>query len=184
MSETTIFIFGMSLFIAGTVFGQTPLNEDLQTVTSVDLNRYTGTWYEISRLPNRFQRDCAKNTTATYNLQDDGKIQVINRCVTAEGKEKSATGIAEVVNTETNAKLRVSFVQIFGLSLFWGDYWIIGLDPDYAYAVVGTPSRKYGWILSRSPQLTPDQETVINALLKEQGYNPDDFVKTPQDDAS
>ena len=149
-------------------------------VNSVDLNRYIGVWYEIARIPNRFQKDCARNTTATYSLREDGNIDVVNRCVEEDGTVIEAKGIAKVADTASNAKLEVSFVRILGISLFWGDYWIIGLEENYRYAVVGTPSRKYGWILSRQPQLSPEDLDEIFAILQHQGYNFDDFIMTEQ----
>lgn len=150
------------------------------TVDSVNLNKYIGLWYEIAKIPNRFQKDCARNTTATYKLRDDGKIEVINKCIEEDGDTNVAEGIAKVVDTATNAKLEVSFVRILGFQLFWGDYWIIGLDNDYKYAVVGTPSRKYGWILSRTPKLSSENIDKIFDILKKQGYDPNDFVMTEQ----
>jgi apolipoprotein D and lipocalin family protein len=147
-------------------------------VNYVNLERYTGTWYEIAKIPNRFQAKCAQNTTASYSLREDGRLDVINRCITEENEQISSRGIAKIVDTGSNAKLKVSFVQILGISLFWGDYWIIGLDNEYRYAVVGTPGRKYGWILAREPEL--DEETIdeIYLILQEQGYNPSDFEMT------
>lgn len=149
-------------------------------VDSVDLGRYTGTWYEIARIPNSFQSKCAMNTTATYSLLSDGEVEVVNRCVESDGDESVARGIAKVVDNSANAKLKVSFVSILGIRLFWGDYWIIGLDEDYRYAVVGTPTRKYGWILSRSPELSPADMDVINRILRKQGYDPAKFVPSEQ----
>lgn len=154
--------------------------DTLQTVDHVNLKSYTGKWYEIAKIPNRFQRNCARNTTATYKLRDDSRIDVTNRCTEADGSVKESNGIAKVIDSKTNAKLKVSFVQIFGFSLFWGDYWIIGLDDDYNYAIVGTPSRKYGWILARSPELSDDQLNDTFSILKDKGYNPDDFEMTVQ----
>jgi apolipoprotein D and lipocalin family protein len=151
------------------------------TVDSVDLQQYTGTWYEIAKIPNRFQKSCTKNTTATYKLRDDGKIDVVNKCVEDNGDVNTAEGVARVVDTRTNAKLEVSFVSIFGFHLFWGDYWIIGLDRDYRYAVVGTPTRKYGWILSRAKKLTDAEKEKIFSILKKQGYDTGKFVFTEQD---
>jgi apolipoprotein D and lipocalin family protein len=113
-------------------------------------------------------------------LREDGKIDVINRCVEKDGSVNEAKGIAKVVDSKTNSKLEVSFVRILGISLFWGDYWIIGLDKDYRYAVVGTPTRKYGWILSRTPELSQKDMENIFALLRNQGYNPKDFEMTEQ----
>jgi apolipoprotein D and lipocalin family protein len=153
----------------------------VRTVEKVDLERYTGLWYEIAKIPNRFQRKCDRGTTAQYALRDDGKIDVINRCVKKDGNTIEAKGIARVVDTESNARLKVSFVKILGISLFWGDYWIIGLGEDYDYAIVGTPSRKYGWILSRTPSLSQEKLEEIFSLLREQDYNPDDFEMTNTD---
>ncbi len=114
----------------------------LQTVDRVEIERYAGLWYEIARLPNRFQRNCNSNTTAEYRLRDDGRIDVINSCRRQDGSTNEAQAIARIVDKQSNAKLQVSFVRFLGISLFWGDYWIIGLDADYRYVVVGTPSRK------------------------------------------
>lgn len=151
------------------------------TVDYVDLSRYAGTWYEIAKIPNSFQKQCAANTTAHYSLNDDGTIKVVNSCKESDGGMDSAEGLAEVVDTKTNSKLEVSFVSIFGIHLFWGDYWIIGLDDDYSYAVVGTPGRKYGWILSRTRELPEDKLTEAYNILRNNGYNPDDFVPTIQE---
>lgn len=150
------------------------------TVDSVDLARYMGTWYEIAKIPNSFQSKCAMNTTATYTLLGDGEVEVVNRCVESDGSVNVAEGVAKVVDEKTNAKLKVSFVSILGVRLFWGDYWIIGLSKDYRYAVVGTPTRKYGWILSRSPELSSEDMDVINRILRTQGYDPVRFVPTEQ----
>jgi apolipoprotein D and lipocalin family protein len=131
----------------------------LEVVPYVDLSRYVGTWYEIATIPQRFQKDCVA-VTATYTLREDGKITVVNKCrtKTLDGQAKSVTGKAWVVDKKTNAKLKVQF--------FWpfrGDYWIIELDPDYQYAVVGHPKRNYLWILSRSPQI---EETLYQELMQ------------------
>lgn len=150
-------------------------------VDSVDLTRYAGTWYEIARLPNRFQRKCARNTTATYTLRNDGRITVVNRCITSDSDEIDAVGVARIVDTSSNAELEVSFFKIFGWHLFWGDYWIIGLEEDYQFAVIGTPSRKYGWILGRSRKLTPGQREAIDTILRHNGYDPDKFIPTVQE---
>ncbi|MCF7803162.1 MAG: lipocalin family protein [Candidatus Marinimicrobia bacterium] len=163
------------------IFSSNVKGQDLETVNSVNLDKYVGTWYEIAKIPNRFQKKCARNTTATYTLKENGKIRVVNECNTAEGDRTKATGVARIVDEQTNAKLEVSFVSILGLNLFWGDYWIIGLDEEYDWAVVGTPSRKYGWILSRTPSLADSEMDKIHTILREQGYNPDDFEMTEQD---
>jgi apolipoprotein D and lipocalin family protein len=150
------------------------------TVTYVDLNRYMGLWYEIAKIPNRFERKCASGATAMYSIREDGKIEVINSCVKKDGEAQTAKGIAKVGDSPSNAKLKVSFVRLLGLSLFWGDYWIIGLGDDYEYAIVGTPDRKYGWILSRTPSLDHEALDRIFAILRDNGYDPGRFEMTPQ----
>lgn len=148
----------------------------LTTVSSVDLHRYTGTWYEIASFPAWFQKGCT-GSTATYSLLPDGRIEVVNKCFkkSLDGPQKTSTGKAEVVDSVTNAKLEVCF--------FWpfkGDYWIIDLDPDYRWAVVGVPSRKYLWILSRTPAL---EKTVYKGILHriaDKGYDLTRLNQTPQ----
>jgi apolipoprotein D and lipocalin family protein len=139
----------------------------LQTVGHVDLGRYLGTWYEIARFPQSFEKGCT-GTTATYSLRSDGDIEVLNRCHrgSLEGPEKVAKGRARVVDRASNAKLEVSFFWPF-----WGAYWIIELDPNYQYAVVGHPSRDYLWILCRTPRLAPEVYGRILERLKAQGYD-------------
>jgi apolipoprotein D and lipocalin family protein len=151
-----------------------------QTVPYVDLQKYTGVWYEIAKIPNRFQKKCAGHTTAEYNLRKDGKIKVVNRCVKENGSVEEIEGIAKIVDPVSQARLKVSFFRPLGISLFWGDYWIIGLGQDYEYAIVGTPNRKYGWILARKPQLSKEKLDDIYQQLRNQGYHPEDFQMTPQ----
>ncbi len=151
------------------------------TVAFVDLSRYVGKWYEIARIPNRFQKDCVGNVTATYRLREDGRIDVLNECAQKDGKTKSAEGMAKIVDPSTNAKLKVSFVSFFGFRPFWGDYWILGLGPDYEYAVVGSPDRKYGWILARDPHPAPRIVDEARTVLREQGFDPDLFEQTRHD---
>ncbi|MBN1783335.1 lipocalin family protein [bacterium] len=151
------------------------------TVDTVDLNRYAGLWYEIAKIPNRFQKQCAGNTTAMYTLREDGGIDVVNRCGKENGDMSEARGVARIADPVTCAKLRVSFVSFLGWRPFWGNYWIIGLDGDYRWAVVGDPSRKYGWILSRTPQLAEADRHEANRILTEQGYDPGRFVDTDQE---
>lgn len=148
----------------------------LQTVQSVDLPRYLGTWYEIANFPQSFQEGCTA-TTATYSLRDDGMIEVLNRCRkdSLDGAEDSAQGLARVPDPETSAKLEVSFFRPF-----WGAYWVIDLGPNYEYAVVGHPSRDYLWILSRTPQLDDATYQGILQRLKEKDYSLDRLVKTLQ----
>ena len=147
----------------------------LTTVGQVDLSRYTGKWYEIARYPNRFQRKCQSDTTAIYTLRNDGKVQVVNACRTKDGTVTTARGTAKVVDKKTNSKLRVTFFWPF-----YGDYWIIGLSPDYQYAIVGEPSRKYLWILSRTPTMAETTYQQVLRLVEDQGYETADLLKTKQ----
>ena len=139
----------------------------LRTVSHVDLARYTGTWYEIASYPQRFQKGCTA-TTAVYTLREDGTIEVVNRCNrdSLDGRETIARGRARVVDHASNAKLEVSFFWPF-----WGAYWIIDLDPEYRFAVVGHPSRKYLWILSRTRTMDPPVYSAILERLSAQGYD-------------
>lgn len=120
----------------------------LPTVPVLDLERYAGRWYEIAMLPNKFQAQCVADTQARYRALD-GDVEVVNRCRQADGTLSEATGIAKRVANSGNAKLRVSFFRPF-----YGDYWVLALDPDYQWALVGDPSRQYGWVLSRNAQLS------------------------------
>ncbi len=168
------------IFILLSAFTLMAQNNEPKTVNHVDLQKYIGTWYEIAKIPNRFQKQCIKNTTASYSINDDGTLKVINSCEDDEGEMDTAEGVAEVVDPKTNSKLEVSFVSIFGIHLFWGDYWIIGLPDDYSYAVIGTPNRKYGWILSRTPSLPEEKLNEAYDILRKNDYNPKDFVMSPQ----
>ncbi|HUT55131.1 MAG TPA: lipocalin family protein [bacterium] len=152
----------------------------LITVERVDLARYMGKWYEIATITAPFQKDCAGGTTATYTALPDGTVEVLNQCCQADGTLKQARGRAWVDDAATNAKLKVSFIPWLRLSFLAGDYWIIDLGPDYEYAVVGHPSRRYGWILGRASELPADVLAGIKQRLTEQGYDVDRFKMTDQ----
>jgi apolipoprotein D and lipocalin family protein len=144
------------------------MKNPLPVVSKVELSRYLGTWYEIARYPNRFQRDCF-GSTATYSLREDGDIKVVNTCRkgSPDGPIDSIEGKAWVVDEATNAKLKVRFFWPFS-----GNYWIIGLGSDYEYAIVGDPSRDYLWILSRTPTLDDAALQKILDQLPTLGYDP------------
>jgi len=151
-----------------------PKPAPLTSVSTVDLKRYIGRWYEIARYPNRFQRDCASDTTAEYELKPNGKVRVVNTCRKSDGAAKKASGTAKVVDP-SNARLKVTFFWPF-----YGDYWIIGLDPEYRWAVVGEPGRKYLWILSRTPHMSEADYQQAVEQARAAGYDPQRLVKTPQ----
>jgi apolipoprotein D and lipocalin family protein len=179
-----LFVFGAAAAVTGSACSAGEPSGAPRTVDSVDLERYAGLWYEIAKIPNRFQRKCDSGTTAEYRLRDDGLIGVVNRCRRADGEVIESTGAARVVDAESRAKLEVSFVNVFGLRLFWGDYWVIGLDGEYRWAIVGHPERRYGWVLARSPSLSPGQWEAVRAVLVEKGYDPNDFEMTPHGGAA
>lgn len=145
---------------------------DVVSVKQVELTRYLGKWYEIAHFPMYFQRNCIGDTTAEYALSATGDVVVFNRCRTASGFDE-AHGNAALVNGAGNAKLQVSF--------FWpfrADYWVIGLDPDYRWTVVANPSRKYLWILSRTPALAPELLDSALAAAAAQGFDLDKLQYT------
>jgi len=147
------------------------------TVPAVDLSRYVGTWYEIARLPNSFQDEAGRiceGTTATYTARPDGWIGVTNRCLGQAG-ERVATASAYVVEGSGNARLRVSFFWPF-----YGDYWVIGLDPDYRWAVVGAPGRNFLWILARTPVMAPADLAAATAIARGQGFDVASLRSTAQ----
>jgi apolipoprotein D and lipocalin family protein len=147
----------------------------LPTVESVELQKYKGTWYEIARYEHFFEKGC-KNVTATYEIRDDGKIDVINKCTMIEDNEqKEANGVAYAVD-HTNSKLKVSFFRPF-----YGDYWILELADDYSYALVGTPSREYLWILSRTKNIDQKTKEKLLSKLPELGFDPSKFIWTIQE---
>ena len=179
----TKFLFLGTLLLAGGLRAQGKPNRELHVALSVDLNRYSGTWYEIARLPNWFQKKCAGEVVATYKLLEGGEIEVTNRCLEENGETRTAKGKARLANkTGPSSKLEVRFAPAFlsFLPMVWGDYWVIDLAPDYSYAVVGEPSRKYLWILSRSPKLDPSLYQSIVSRVATQDYDVSRLVKTTQ----
>lgn len=171
---------GLSISVLVGCGGSTTERENLpplQTVDKVDVERYMGTWYEIASYPQSFQKGCT-GTTANYSLRDDGEVDVVNRCFleSLQGEEKVARGLARVVNEATNAELEVSFFRPF-----WGAYWVVELDEEYRYAVVGHPGRDYLWVLSRTPQMdTSTYDRIITRLKDNHWYDPDRLAKTLQ----
>jgi apolipoprotein D and lipocalin family protein len=151
-------------------------NQPLEVVPYVDLWRYLGTWYEIATIPQRFQKGCV-GVTAEYSLRKNGEIEVVNTCIqdTLDGEVRKVRGKARVVDKATSAKLKVSFFWPF-----WGSYWIIGLDADYQWAVVGHPNRNYLWILSRSPQMDDALYDKLLKFIADKGYNVARIRKTLQ----
>lgn len=151
------------------------------TVSSVDLQRYLGTWYEIARLSMRHEPEDYTDITATYSLTPEGTVEVRNRARDGEGEPQESVGEATVVEGSGNAKLEVSFMPD---GLKWvpftkGDYWILRLDPQYQTALVGSPDHKYLWLLSREPVLAPRVQQEFLDAARAQGFDLADLIHTP-----
>ena len=149
---------------------------DKTTVKELDLNRYLGTWYEIARFPHSFEKNLV-GVTATYSLLDDGKIKVLNQGYknTLDGELSVAEGKAKILNKLEPAKLKVSFFWIF-----YADYFVLELDGNYQYVMIGSSSPKYFWILSRTPQMDSATYEMLLEKARKRGYNLKKLYKVPQ----
>ncbi len=154
----------------------------VRTIASLDVPRYMGTWYEIAKFPNRFQRNCVAHTRAQYLAQSDGTVQVLNSCATANGSVIDALGLAKQVGGATSPKLQVRFAPAWlsWLPMVWGDYWVIDLDADYQLAAVSDAQREYLWVLSRTPQVNANIYQALLTRLQAQGFDVQRLETTPQ----
>lgn len=141
------------------------------TVESVDLERYAGLWYEIARYPNSFETNC-EGVTAEYALRDDGRVAVTNTCRegSVDGPERRSEGVARVVEGSGGSKLKVKFAPEW-VPFASGDYWILHLEPDYSAAVIGAPSGKYLWVLSRTAKLKDDTLERLMMEARKRGFD-------------
>jgi apolipoprotein D and lipocalin family protein len=174
-------MLGVIVLLAGQALSQNKSPERLNVVDTADLIRYSGIWYEIARLPNRFQDDCISDVTATYSLLEDGDIKVVNRCLKEDGEFSEVEGRARRANNEGPiSKLKVRFAPAFlsFLPFVWGNYWILDLAADYSYAVIGEPGREYLWVLGRSPVMEDGKLDWILDRAKMQGYKVDGLIRT------
>ena len=156
-------------------------NAPLRIVPSLDLNRYLGRWHEVARLPNRFQKQCVSDVVADYALRPDGRIDVLNTCRTGDGTTDQARGVARKAGDgSNNAVLQVRFAPaiLSFLPKVWGDYWVIGLGPEYSWAVVGTPNRQYLWILSRTPTLSDAAYEQALEVARSNGFDVTKVVRS------
>jgi apolipoprotein D and lipocalin family protein len=155
---------------------------DVKSVDALDIKRYVGTWTEIAAIPQFFQRKCVRDTQALYSVMEPSMIRVENVCTRADGAIERAEGRARLVDVDHPARLEVTFLELFGDYRFWvgGDYWVIALDPNYQWAVVGHPSRRYGWVLARERRLSASVLAELIGRIKLQGYDACEFVVTPQ----
>lgn len=161
MFKTSIYQLALLFILTACGSGERPL----ETVAQVDLEKYMGKWYEIERLPNRFEAGL-KCVTAEYTLMEDGKIKVLNSGIDEESSElKSSEGIAKSANKEAPGELKVSFFRPF-----YGDYFIMELDENYQYVLVGAPSRDFLWILSRTPDFNDQVAQELKQKAAAQGF--------------
>jgi apolipoprotein D and lipocalin family protein len=154
----------------------------LAPIAALDVPRYMGTWYEIAKYPNRFQKKCLGFTRADYSLLADGAVQVLNRCEGKDGVLEQAIGRARQIGDATSPKLEVRFAPAWlsWLPMVWGDYWVVDLDPDYQLVAVSEPRREYLWVLSRTPQVAPAAYAALLARLTRQGFDLRRLEPTPQ----
>lgn len=157
----------------------------LPTQENVDLQRYAGIWYEQARLPNRFQKSCAADVQAEYSLLPNSTLRVINQCRTGEGDTKLAEGIGRLADDGADAdpaRLEVRFAPgwLSWLPPVWGDYWIIRLEADEQYSLVGTPDRNYLWVLSRERAADVSKIDALLDYARTLGFPVDEVIRTPQ----
>lgn len=183
MKNRIVRIVCLLLMLSVTGAVQAEKNSPLRVVPSVDLDRYAGRWYEIARLPNRFQKKCAGEVIAKYTRQADGNITVLNSCRLEDGSQIQAEGVARLAgHGQPNSVLKVRFAPAFlsFLPQVWGDYQIISLSPDYTFALVGDLGREYLWILSRSSRMDSATYDRLVAEASAQGFDAHMLQKTRQ----
>ena len=154
----------------------------LQAVPSLDVPRYMGRWYEIAKFPNRFQKQCVADTTATYSQLADGTLQVVNECRTKTGEIERAVGVARQVGGPASARLKVRFAPqwLSMLPFVWGDYWVVDLDERYELVAVSEPGREYLWILARAPVVDEGRIQALVERLAGMGLNVGKLERTGQ----
>lgn len=147
--------------------------EPLATIDRLDVPRYMGTWYEITKYPNWFQKKCVSDTSADYSLRPEGGVTVVNRCKMAGGEWAEAIGHAVQVGGPESPKLQVRFAPwwLSFLPMVWGDYWVVDLDAGYRLAAVSEPSRTYLWVLSRTPTVDAAAYHDLLKRLEAKGFD-------------
>ena len=164
--------------LAQSTNGQAPA-----TIDALDLPRYMGTWYEIAKYPNGFQKKCTSNTRAEYRIEDDGGVQVINRCKQQNGETTEAAGAGRQLGGANSPKLEVRFAPAWlsFIPAVWGDYWVIDLDADYQLAAVSDARRKHLWVLSRTPKVDAKAYEALQGRLAEKGFDLQKLELSAQD---
>lgn len=172
----------LMLMLAGALAAQDTVPGPVRSVDSLDLARYAGVWHEVARYPNRFQAKCVGETSAEYELRADGQVTVVNTCRTADGKRARAEGRARLADKggpASRLKVRFAPAWLSWLPMVWGDYWVLDLTEDYGAALVGTPDRKYLWVLSRTPAMADSTWTRMTAAAARQGFDVSRLVRAP-----
>jgi apolipoprotein D and lipocalin family protein len=182
MNRVLAFFLATTMLSGVVSCAKSPDPMPVEAVSTLDLPRYMGRWFELAKYPNRFQTQCVGDTTATYRLQADGSVEVTNRCKTADGKVDQAVGRAETVGDRPEAKLRVRFAPAWvgWLPMVWGDYWVVDIDPDYSLVAVSEPRRDYLWILARTPAVDPARYQAVLERLRHKGFDTGHLVQTVQ----
>ncbi|MCM2342159.1 lipocalin family protein [Rhodoferax sp.] len=154
----------------------------LSAIATLDVPRYLGSWYEIAKYPNSFQRKCVANTQARYSLLSAGQLQVVNRCRLENGETSEAIGAARQQGDANSPKLKVRFAPAWlsFIPAVWGDYWVIDLDPAYQLAAVAEPKREYLWILSRTPKVDSKIYQALLERLTQKGFDISKLENSPQ----
>ena len=155
----------------------------LQSIASLDIQKYVGRWYEIAKFPNRFQKQCVSDTFADYALVANGHVRVLNQCRNNQGDWEQAVGLAKAKNPDDTARLQVRFAPAWlsFLPWVWGDYWVIDLDDDYQLVAVSEPKKEYLWILSRTQKVDPARYQSLLTRLQQKGFDLRRLEITQQD---
>ena len=163
-------------------FGQESSPPVLKAVDSLDLPRYLGSWYEIAKFPNWFQKKCKSDTKANYSLRSDASLAVFNQCRLENGQVSDALGTAKQIGDVKSAKLKVRFAPdwLSVIPFVWGDYWVIDIDAAYQLVAISEPKREYLWILSRTPEADDRQLNELLLRLSANGFDLSKLERTPQ----
>ena len=185
MSKIYSALFCTFIFISSFTVCAQGSDVPVKTILTLDVQRYLGTWYEVAKYPNWFQKKCVSNTKAVYSVRLDGNLKVLNSCKTADGNLSEAEGVARQIGGKDSPKLEVRFAPAWlsFIPMVWGDYWIIDLDSQYQIAVVSDPRREYLWILSRSPQIDRKSYEDLLQRLQAQHYDVRKLELTTQTEA-
>lgn len=182
INQTNFIILGVfiSVILSNPAAAEKIVSEPLTPITSLDLPKYMGRWYEISKFPNWFQRKCVSETHADYSIEPEGTVQVINRCRLDNGDINLASGKARQIGSSYSAKLEVSFAPewLSFIPALWGDYWVIDLDAEYKLVAISEPRRKYLWVLSRSPKVDQFTYDALLERLRLKGFDIDKLEYT------